>query len=127
VQLSSNIRYLRKKFGMTGDDLAGLLGVKFPAVSGWETGRREPTFTNIEKMAEIFHVSVDKLMTADIESEEAHLKYIDAETAQIAGELVKHPNIKKSLPLLAELDEMPGEEIDKMIDVIRNCKEFLDK
>ncbi len=57
-----NIRPLREQRGMTQEDLANRLGVKYPAVSKWERGMAYPSMNTVIKMAELFQVSMDVVL-----------------------------------------------------------------
>ena len=57
-----NIRPLREQRGMTQEDLATRLGVKYPAVSKWERGMAYPSMNTVIKMAELFQVSMDVVL-----------------------------------------------------------------
>lgn len=57
-----NIKQLREQRGMTQEDLAKRLGVKYPAVSKWERGMAYPSMNTVIKMAELFQVSMDVVL-----------------------------------------------------------------
>ena len=57
-----NIRPLREQHGMTQEELANRLGVKYPAVSKWERGMAYPSMNTVIKMAELFQVSMDVVL-----------------------------------------------------------------
>lgn len=54
---------LRMKAGLTQRALAGILHVSDKAVSKWETGASKPETQTLRRLAEIFHLSVDELLT----------------------------------------------------------------
>ena len=57
-----NIKPLREQRGMTQEELANRLGVKYPAVSKWERGMAYPSMNTVIKMAELFQVSMDVVL-----------------------------------------------------------------
>lgn len=57
-----NIKQLREQRGMTQEELANRLGVKYPAVSKWEHGMAYPSMNTVIKMAELFQVSMDVVL-----------------------------------------------------------------
>lgn len=61
----STLTALRKKSGLTQQALAKELNVSDKAVSKWETGIGYPEITLLPKIAGVFGVSVDYLMTGD--------------------------------------------------------------
>lgn len=67
--LKENMRFLRKKNGMTQDRLANLLETKRSLVGSYEEGRGVPKLDMIRRMAEIFEVTLDDLLSADLEKE----------------------------------------------------------
>ena len=54
---------LRQKAGLSQFQLGILLGVTDKAVSKWETGQAVPRIKTCEKMAMIYHMSLDELMS----------------------------------------------------------------
>lgn len=60
------LKKLRKSHNMTQDELAELLNLSRSAISLYETGRREPDYTVLTKMADIFDVSVDFLLGRNV-------------------------------------------------------------
>ena len=63
MQLSEKIRELRLKMDLTQNELAEVLYVSRAAVSKWESGRGYPNIDSLRKMAEVFSVSVDELLS----------------------------------------------------------------
>lgn len=64
---STNIRILLAKQGMTGTDLAKVMGVESGTVYAWMKGRALPKPDKINKIAAYFHVSVGTLFSETIE------------------------------------------------------------
>lgn len=65
VKLNENIRILRKRLSITQDQFAQRLGIKRSLVGAYEEGRAEPRLELLQKMAEIFSISVDQLISQD--------------------------------------------------------------
>ena len=61
--LSKNIKELRTENGLTQAQLAESIGVTQGAVYFWEKGVNEPTAGYLIKMAELFGISVDELLS----------------------------------------------------------------
>lgn len=61
-ELNKNISALRKKKGITQEELAERLGVTAQAVSKWENEISCPDIQLLPKIAELFDVSIDELM-----------------------------------------------------------------
>lgn len=63
--LSEKIRALRKKSGLSQDELAERLDVSRQAVSKWELGSAMPTADKLVDIADFFGVSLDYLMRGE--------------------------------------------------------------
>lgn len=69
------LKMLRKKQGLTQKEVADLIHVVRPRYTNWEIGRREPNFENLSMLACIFDVSIDFLLSENLEiSKEIYLK-----------------------------------------------------
>ncbi|MBP5725672.1 MAG: helix-turn-helix transcriptional regulator, partial [Clostridia bacterium] len=62
TRLAENIRLLRKRQGLTQEQLAEVLGVTVGSVHEWETRMSTPELGMITEMADFFDVSVDVLL-----------------------------------------------------------------
>lgn len=62
VKLNENIRVLRKRLNLTQDQFAQQLGIKRSLIGAYEEGRAEPKLELLQKMAEVFNISVDDLI-----------------------------------------------------------------
>lgn len=71
--ISDNIKYLRKKFGLTQEQFAERIGIKRSLVGAYEEGRADPRITNLINMAGLFGTSVDILINKNV------MKLSDAE------------------------------------------------
>ena len=60
--VSDSIKKLRKEKGMTQDELAEKLCVTRQAVSNWEMGKTQPDVETLTRLAEIFDVSVERII-----------------------------------------------------------------
>lgn len=68
--LADKITTLRKKEGMTQEDLAQEIGVSRQSVSKWEASMSMPDLDKIMKLSRIFGVSTDFLLNDDLGMEE---------------------------------------------------------
>ena len=62
MNLSQNIKRLRKSHGYTQKDLASILKVKPTSISAWESGRNNPLMDKITLMSTLFGVSTSELV-----------------------------------------------------------------
>ena len=60
--VNTSIKDLRKKKNMTQDELAEKLNVTRQAVSNWENGKTQPDIETLTRLAEVFDVSVERLI-----------------------------------------------------------------
>jgi transcriptional regulator with XRE-family HTH domain len=56
------LKVLRKKKGLTQQEIAVLLNVNRVTYTNWEKGKREPNFEKLSMLACIFDVSLDYLL-----------------------------------------------------------------
>jgi len=68
VKINENIRFLRKQNNWTQDQFAQRLEIKRSLVGAYEEGRAEPRLELLQKMASLFGMSVDKLISSDATS-----------------------------------------------------------
>lgn len=60
--IGKNIYMLRKKQGLTQEELARLINVSFQAVSKWENGNSTPDISLLPLLANVFHCNIDALL-----------------------------------------------------------------
>ena len=65
MEFNEKLQELRKKKGLTQDELASSLYVSRTAVSKWESGRGYPSIESLKIMAKFFSVTVDELLSSD--------------------------------------------------------------
>lgn len=63
---SSNIKFLRRRRGVTQDDVADTLNMKRSTLSGYENGVAQPGFDALIAMSKYFNVAIDTLIKADL-------------------------------------------------------------
>jgi len=64
--ISENLKYLRKKLGLTQEQMAEQVGIKRSLLGAYEEGRADPRISNLLKFAEIFTLPVDQLISVDL-------------------------------------------------------------
>lgn len=62
MNLSENLKGLRKAKGIGQTELAEVLNVSAKSVSHWETGYTEPSVSQLISLADYFDVSLDELL-----------------------------------------------------------------
>lgn len=58
---SVRLKELRLKKGLTQTELGEKVGVKQSTFTNWENGKREPSYENLVKLADLLEVSLDSL------------------------------------------------------------------
>lgn len=69
MYFANNIRYLRKRFGYSQQDIADATGYSaFSTIQKWETGKSEPKLKDVCILADLFGVTMDNLVCRDLEN-----------------------------------------------------------
>lgn len=69
MKFEEKLIVLRKKSGMSQEELADQLGVSRQAISRWELGATLPDAPNLLKLSDLFGVSIDYLLHDEYEAE----------------------------------------------------------
>ncbi|ANZ33911.1 helix-turn-helix transcriptional regulator [Staphylococcus carnosus] len=105
---SRNLKYLRQKNGLEQVDLAHKLGRKSASsISEWEKGKYTPKMSTLNKLAEIFNVSIDELMNEDLENGTS------SEPKTLAAHLEGQDYTQEELDKILEFAEMVRKSRDK--------------
>ena len=89
-----NIKELRKKFGMTQEQLAQIMGSSVQTIKNWEAGKTIPK-TARAKLMDVFHLSVSK-----------------------EGEVLETKDSDKVIDVLAKQLEEKDRQIDRLLGII---------
>ena len=65
MEFNKKLQELRKKKGLTQEDLAEVLFVSRTAISKWESGRGYPNIDSLKVIAKFFEVTIDELLSGD--------------------------------------------------------------
>ena len=65
MEFSEKLQELRKRRGLTQEDLAESLYVSRTAISKWESGRGYPSIDSLKAIAGYFSVTIDDLLSGD--------------------------------------------------------------
>lgn len=66
-QVTANLKYLRKKKGLTQQEFADIMEVKRSLIGAYEEGRAEPKYTLLKKMASFFDLTMDEMTSERID------------------------------------------------------------
>lgn len=69
MKLNEKILTLRKKKGLSQEEMAEKLNVSRQAVSRWEVGSAQPDATNVLQLSKLFGVTADYLLNDEYESD----------------------------------------------------------
>jgi transcriptional regulator with XRE-family HTH domain len=65
MEFNEKLQELRKRRGITQEELANALFVSRTAVSKWESGRGYPNIDSLKAIAKYFSVTIDELLSSD--------------------------------------------------------------
>jgi transcriptional regulator with XRE-family HTH domain len=65
MEFNEKLQELRKKKGLTQEELGEALFVSRTAISKWESGRGYPNIDSLKDIAKFFSVSIDELLSSD--------------------------------------------------------------
>lgn len=85
--MGSRLKALRKKYNYTGEEVGNMLKVSKVAIYNWEKDIRSPSPDVIEKLANIYEVSTDYLITGKESNSTKDGYYYDAEVAELAEQI----------------------------------------
>ena len=74
VNLSENLRTLRKQLKLTQDQFAAKLDIKRSLLGAYEEGRAEPKLELLQKIADVFRTTVDDLIGSDLATDQGLTK-----------------------------------------------------
>lgn len=97
---AANLKHLRIQSGMTQEELAKKMDKDYSTIGKWELGQRSPIMTDVIKIADIFQVSLEKLIGSS-------MIYDNAEVVDINSDIVKIPvygTIKAGIPIESQSD-----------------------
>jgi len=68
MYLANNLKFLRKKMGKTQDALSSDIGIGRTTIANYEAGISEPNVETLRSLARYFGVSLDKLLSKNMEN-----------------------------------------------------------
>lgn len=128
MTLGNSLFHARKKSGLSQEAVAEKLGVSRQTVSKWETDETMPDIRQSKKMATLYNVSLDELITFDIDVKEIQ-DMIDKTSDEVV-EKVDWTNVwSKKYPILAQYQDKVNVpyyavRIGKMLDELKAEYQF---
>ena len=119
MNLARNFTILRKKSGLSQEQMAEKCGVSRSALAKWETGNTAPAINYIIKAAEVFNVTLDELVFGKTELVKDDTKKIYAAIEKMISEQKMDNNDTDELyeKYLKELKEMDNSDREDMADI----------
>ena len=114
--LSTNMRHLRKRLGISQEDLATRVGLNRGNIASYEKGTAEPKLNNLLKFSQLFGVSIHDLtkrdMSCDCTYKTAYTNYLRLNSEEAAA--------------LADFS-VQAEEFGDVLQGITKCYDFSKK
>ena len=107
MEFHVKLQELRKRKGMTQEELAQQLYVSRTAISKWESGRGYPNIDSLKQIAKLFSVTIDELLSSDelLSVAEADNKNREQQMRALTfGLLDMAPMLFLVLPLLGQIE-----------------------
>ncbi len=121
--IGEKIKSLRKaKGGLSQAALADALGVTQQAVGNWEKNKNMPDNDIQIKIADYFHITLDELNGR--ETNKGY--YVNEETAQIANEMKKRPELKTLFDASRKMTPEDIREVNALIKAKLQKPEYED-
>ena len=110
-----NFKHLRIQNGKTQEELGKALNKDYSTIGKWELGQRSPTMEDVIKIADYFNISLQELVSGNVNDSKNELKH------------AKFKKILKDKGLMDENDNIDEENFNKLIKIADMMKEMNDK
>ncbi len=100
MNLENSLFEARKKCGLSQEEVAEKLGVSRQTVSKWETGETLPDIRQAKRMAHMYNLSLDELISFDIEVKEIE-EVIEKTSEEVQNKVDWTKMWSKKYPVLA--------------------------
>lgn len=94
---------LRNARGMKDADVARETGITKSTFSDWKNGRSNPKDAKLQKIADLFGVSVEYIRTGK-EKDGGEKYYLNEETAQVAQEIFENKELRALFDVQKDMD-----------------------
>lgn len=103
-RISDNLKYLRKKKGLTQQQFADVMEIKRSLVGAYEEDRAEPKYDLLKKIAEYFEISIDDFINEKIndkwspkpKGDPSNLRVLSITVDKDDRENIEYVNVKAS-------------------------------
>ncbi len=69
AEIANNLKFLRKKNGLTQQEFADIMEIKRASVGAYEEGRAEPKYELLDKIAHYYELTMDELVNDTIDAD----------------------------------------------------------
>ncbi|HIT78514.1 MAG TPA: helix-turn-helix transcriptional regulator [Candidatus Limihabitans stercoravium] len=119
MQLGNNLFNARKKSGLSQEEVAEILGVTRQTVSKWETDETLPDIRQAKRMALLYNLSLDELISFDVDVKQIE-EMIEKTTDEVQNKVDWTKVWSKKYPILARYQgevqtEIYARELDKLL------------
>lgn len=119
MQLGNNLFNARKKSGLSQEEVAEKLGVTRQTVSKWETDETLPDIIQAKRMALLYNLSLDELISFDVDVKQIE-EMIEKTTDEVQNKVDWTKVWSKKYPILARYQgevqtEIYARELDKLL------------
>lgn len=119
MQLGNNLFNARKKSGLSQEEVAEKLGVTRQTVSKWETDETLPDIRQAKRMALLYNLSLDELISFDVDVKQIE-EMIEKTTDEVQNKVDWTKVWSKKYPILARYQgevqtEIYTRELDKLL------------
>lgn len=118
TELNERLRQLRKKAGLSQEQLAEALNISRQAVSKWESGVSNPDVQNIVQLGKLYGISTDSILLG--ESPAPETAHIMPQTADTAPAEEEKPSAQNIFPANGFLWAMLGAVIVLVLYLVTN-------
>lgn len=102
IQLSNNLRYLRKQEGLAQDQMGALLNISRQAYSNYETSNRTPDLDTLLFLSTFYKINLDDLILTNLKDK----KYYPDRTAEDTVPYILTKNAKTGNTIYLTEEEM---------------------
>ena len=124
MSFGKRLSSLRKEKGLTQNNLADLLGVSRGTIGMYEIDKRDPDTSTLEKLSNIFNVSIDFLLgKTDNRNSYNSIKsnYTNSEQEKLADDLIK---VLIDSGELKEGEVISEEKKERLLNMIKKAIEI---
>jgi transcriptional regulator with XRE-family HTH domain len=112
MYLANNLKYLRKKSGKTQDGLSAEVNIGRTTIANYEAGISEPNVETLRHFAKYFGVTLDDLLSKNLEQQKAGEDQADEKDLMLRGAFArKEPAGYSAIPRIITVDNSGNDNI----------------